>query len=301
MGICGSTEEENKSKGGAIRNPSSDKPSSDPPTGDHVNAARPSTPDPPVETIDEESMKVLLKREEDKARTELFNSMGMGGIVYGVTEDEELKITELKGKSPNSGDRTVVGATEHGIKNPDWEVMTHTSIKDLGGKGYLFTVDVKCMMSTSLAEVQRRVEHRLETLNMGDIRLSLAPGDRSATFSQEKVKITAMVPRLADNWTDASAPTETLADINKKWGATIKEGGVECPKANEDPDGVRQTRTWTKQGQQMPGVRFYATTGDASGPGFEFWEMEAEEQDAELAKSGTIIIDNQGSGNRSSA
>ena len=101
-----------------------------------------------------------------------------------------------------------------------------------------------------------------------------------------------MVPREADDWSDAAKPNETMGDyMTSKFEATQQKGW-------EDDPLIRQ---WTKHGEQMQGVRFVATTGvpgGAKGEGFEFWNMDDEAQNACFPSFNGVVqnvpIDNQG-------
>jgi len=101
-----------------------------------------------------------------------------------------------------------------------------------------------------------------------------------------------MVPAEADDWAEAAKPGATMGDyMTSKFEARL---------GDREADDVI-IRQWTKHGEQMPGVKFYATTGvpgGSKGEGFEFWDMLAGEQDACFPsfenKVQSITIDNQG-------
>lgn len=175
---------------------------------------------------------------------------GMDGNVFGEDINESLQIFEAY---------------------PFWDIMAVVYVIDLGdcmhpdcqrekalkGKNrpHNFWIEVKCLKSTTVAELTKRIESRLE-------RFASLPDIRHQFSEKGKVRVTALVPRLAPDWVDVARPQQTLGELEEIYGARHSEHTHE----RADP-------LW----EGHPGIRFYGTTGrpDAEpGGGFEAWEIE---------------------------
>eukprot|EP00658_Telonema_sp_P-2_P064605 TRINITY_DN5371_c0_g1_i1.p1 TRINITY_DN5371_c0_g1~~TRINITY_DN5371_c0_g1_i1.p1 ORF type:complete len:225 (-),score=35.77 TRINITY_DN5371_c0_g1_i1:312-986(-) len=130
----------------------------------------------------------------------------------------------------------------------DWGYMAVTQVKDLGGQGGVFRIEVHCAGDTTMDALKARVEARLGA---------------SFDFSVHPAKLSAMVPLKADAWTDACEGEQTMGEIEEKYG--YREDDCQPPR----------DASWRKSGVLMPGVHFYATTGEPTAEGgFAIWEQD---------------------------
>eukprot|EP00656_Telonema_subtile_P003522 TRINITY_DN11602_c0_g1_i2.p1 TRINITY_DN11602_c0_g1~~TRINITY_DN11602_c0_g1_i2.p1 ORF type:complete len:250 (-),score=34.79 TRINITY_DN11602_c0_g1_i2:276-1025(-) len=165
---------------------------------------------------------------------------GMSGIVYGEPENDRLGILH---------------------DNKPWEVMANVAVVDLGQcinpsclnekKVHIYNIDVKCLKSTTIAELQERIQFRL---------VENTTSNAAHPFSQkDNVKLTS-VPRLAPDWTDVARPDQTVGEVEEMYGAS-----------KSDEPSQRSRPHWDGK----PGIRFYATTGPPTAEvGFAFWELD---------------------------
>merc|ERR1711865_179082 len=166
---------------------------------------------------------------------------GMNGMVYGEAD---------KGDLP-------------------WDVMCVIFVKDLAGKEFLYRVEVKCVAATMMSELQKRSEWMLTHVT----------AHPEYTFSQNPVKLTAMVPRKADAWKYVPSGAMTVEDCEILFGTRFTD------KPNPT------SPEWTYRGEQKKGLRFYATTGVPTGEaGFAFWE--ATEVDGSAPETVITIANN---------
>merc|ERR1712166_23321 len=142
--------------------------------------------------------------------------------------------------SPQGMNGTIYGEQDH--KDLPWDVICVFLVKDLEKNQHLYRLEIKCVASTKVADLQKRAEWMLEFVSKGS-----NPFSDFWSFSQSKVGIQAMVPMKAADWIEASKPGQTVGEIEAKFG-TRTAAHLENPMQQGDKDPTKPE--WQHHGEQ---------------------------------------------------